>query len=151
MANHYHESWAVINEVLRPSVEVESLERALKPITAHVSAVVPAVDEKTKQRSATVVDYDSYRRRLKEKEVARDAAEAEKANLDAQGKPFKSTDAIRQEVTPPLIARARLSMDGVGYQVRGQSRHSREPSIRPDGGTQSAAEGGGRDERCSDD
>ena len=94
-----NDSWNVIDEVLRPSTDVVSLERALKPISQHVSTVVPEVDEAAKQRENTVVDYDSYRRRLKTKETERDAAEAERVRLESEGKPSKSTDAIKAEVT----------------------------------------------------
>jgi hypothetical protein len=88
-AQGYHEGWAVINEVYRISSEVGTLEKALKPVSAHVSKMAPEVDADVKQRMETVVDYDSFRRRLKSKESERDAAETERANLEAQGKPFK--------------------------------------------------------------
>jgi hypothetical protein len=93
-----NDAWKVIDEVYRPSTDVACLERALKPISLHVSAIVPDVETLVKAREETVVDYDSYRRRLKAKEGERDAAEAERINAEAQGKASKSTDAIKSEV-----------------------------------------------------
>ena len=93
-----NDSWNVIDEVLKPSIDVVALERALKPISQHVATMVPEIEDATKKRDNIVVDYDSYRRRLKAKEAERDAAEAERAKLESEGKPSKSTDAIKAEV-----------------------------------------------------
>lgn len=126
IAQQFHEAWAVINEVYRSAAEVECLEKALKPVSNHVTVVVPEMDEASKKRAETVVDYDSYRRRLKTKEAERDTAEAERANLEAQGKPSKSTDGVKAEVTKyeAKVANAESALADQTSQMRVRLREA---------------------------
>lgn len=87
-----------MNDVYRASVDAECLEKCLKPMSAFVKVTLPEINAMERRRGEMVIDYDAHRRRLKAKQVERDAAEAERKNLEAQGKPSKSTDAINAEV-----------------------------------------------------
>lgn len=77
----YKEKWNVINEVLRSSTAMVCSEQALEPLRAAVTRMGSEVDALCKERETRLKDYDSYRRRLKEKE-------AKKESLEVQNTPF---------------------------------------------------------------
>ncbi len=50
-------------------------EQALEPLRAAVTKMSPEVDALCKERETRLKDYDSYRRRLKEKEAKKETLE----------------------------------------------------------------------------
>lgn len=73
----YKECMKTTHDVVRSSAAMVVVERALEPMRAAVTKMAPEVDKSVKEREALVMDYDSYRRRLKDLERKRDDAEAQ--------------------------------------------------------------------------
>lgn len=91
-AKTFGDKWTMIHEVIRPSVEMLCLDKALKPVSLALSLILPDIDASVKAREDKVTDYDSCKRRMKNLEEKRDAAVADKYNALAAGKQAKSTD-----------------------------------------------------------
>lgn len=79
VADQYKEKMEVLQNVIRSSASTVCSEHALDPLRACIARVVPEVEALKVEREVKVTDYDSYRRRLKEKET-------KKEQLDAAGK-----------------------------------------------------------------
>ena len=71
-ADLYVQRVGAIHNVLRSSVSTVSVEEALDPLKAAVTAVAPEVERTVKERNTQQKDYDSYKRRLKALEAKRD-------------------------------------------------------------------------------
>jgi len=78
-AEQYKIRMDLIQNVLRSSASTVTSEHALDPLKAAISTVTPEVHALKAERAIKVTDYDSYRRRLAEKE-------AKKQSLEAAGK-----------------------------------------------------------------
>ena len=61
----YKEAWDDIHTQLRSSIQVVQSDYGLEPVRTCVQQLRPEYDSAAKTRAQTVVDYDSYRRRLK--------------------------------------------------------------------------------------
>jgi len=79
VAPDYKSKMDVLANVLRSSVSTVSSEHALDPLRACIAKVSPEIEALKAERNIKLTDYDSYRRRLKEKE-------AKKEQLEAAGK-----------------------------------------------------------------
>ena len=64
----FEEKIALINSVIRTSVNSVNYELGLDPLRVHVTKVGKEISTLKKERNIKLTDYDSYRRRLKEKE-----------------------------------------------------------------------------------
>lgn len=78
-AEQYKIRMDLIQNVLRSSASTVTSEHALDPLKAAISTVTPEIHALKAERAIKVTDYDSYRRRLAEKE-------AKKQSLEAAGK-----------------------------------------------------------------
>lgn len=78
-AEQYKIRMDLIQNVLRSSASTVTSEHALDPLKAAISTFTPEIHALKAERAIKVTDYDSYRRRLAEKE-------AKKQNLEAAGK-----------------------------------------------------------------
>lgn len=72
VAYGYKDKWTAINDVLRSSTAMVASENALEPLKSAVTKMSPEINALCKERDIRVTDYDSYRRRLKEKEKKKD-------------------------------------------------------------------------------
>jgi hypothetical protein len=68
VADQYKAKMDLIQNILRSSTSTVCSEHALDPLRAAIGKLQPEIDALTKERAIKVTDYDSYRRRLKEKE-----------------------------------------------------------------------------------
>ena len=64
-ASLYKEAWEDIHTQIRSSIQVVQNDHGLEPVRTCVQQLRPEYDSAAKSRAETVVDYDSYRRRLK--------------------------------------------------------------------------------------
>lgn len=71
----FKDKWNTINEVLRSSTAMVCSEQALEPLRSAVTKMGPEIDALCKERETRLKDYDSYRRRLKEKETKKETLE----------------------------------------------------------------------------
>jgi hypothetical protein len=71
----FKDKWNTINEVLRSSTAMVCSEQALEPLRSAVTKMGPEIDALCKERETRLKDYDSYRRRLKEKETKKESLE----------------------------------------------------------------------------
>lgn len=74
-AQLYAEKMALIQNVLRSSTSTVCAEHGMDPLKAFVTRLAPEIEALCKERNTKLTDYDSYRRRLKEKEAKRDSLE----------------------------------------------------------------------------
>lgn len=79
VAEQYKIKMDLIQNVLRSSSSTVCSEHALDPLRAAIAKVVPEIHALKSERAIKVTDYDSYRRRLNEKET-------KKQNLESTGK-----------------------------------------------------------------
>lgn len=64
-ASAYKDAWDDIHTQIRSSIQAVQNDHGLEPIRACVQQLRPEYDSAVKVRTESVVDYDSYRRRLK--------------------------------------------------------------------------------------
>ncbi len=64
-AEAYKQAWNNIHNVIRSSVAMVSSEISLEPLRSAVTQMQPEIDAECKERCTKLVDFDSYRRRLK--------------------------------------------------------------------------------------
>ncbi len=74
-AREFKNKWEVLHEVYRSSAAMVCLEDGLEPMKHTITEVGPSVEAERRERNTRLVDYDSYRRRLKATEAKRDAIE----------------------------------------------------------------------------
>jgi hypothetical protein len=72
VADNYKEKMEVLQNVIRSSASTVCSEHALDPLRACIARVVPEVEQLKSEREVKLTDYDSYRRRLKEKETKKE-------------------------------------------------------------------------------
>lgn len=72
VAEQYKTKMDLLQNVLRSSASTVASEMALDPLRAVIASVNPEVQALTREREVKVTDYDSYRRRLKEKETKKE-------------------------------------------------------------------------------
>jgi hypothetical protein len=72
VADNYREKMEVLQNVIRSSASTVCSEHALDPLRACIARVVPEVEQLKSEREVKLTDYDSYRRRLKEKETKKE-------------------------------------------------------------------------------
>ncbi|KAJ1418199.1 hypothetical protein B484DRAFT_453752 [Ochromonadaceae sp. CCMP2298] len=92
LAEAYREKMDLVQNVLRSSTSTVCAERALDPLRAAVLQLNPEVLALQKERDMKLTDYDSFRRRLKEKEAKKEAIEAAAHN---KGMPIPPTEMDR--------------------------------------------------------
>ena len=68
VAEQYNAKVDLIQNILRSSASTVCSEHALDPLRAAIARMNPEIDALCKERDIKLTDYDSYRRRLKEKE-----------------------------------------------------------------------------------
>eukprot|EP01031_Cornospumella_fuschlensis_P028539 gene28539-34450_t len=78
-AEKYKEAMKEIHTIYRSSSALTCLERAIDPLREAIANITPNVDSLVKERNTQVIDYDSYRRRLK-------GLREKYEQLEAQGK-----------------------------------------------------------------
>ncbi len=61
----YKQKMERIQNVYRSSCALINLEKGLEPLREAIARITPEIDSMIKERNRQVVDYDSYRRRLK--------------------------------------------------------------------------------------
>lgn len=59
------ESAEYVHNVVRSSCALSMVENALDPLKESIATITPEIDGLVKDRNAQVIDYDSYRRRVK--------------------------------------------------------------------------------------
>ena len=74
-AEKYAQIMSSIHNVVRSSSSTICCELAIDPLRAMVTKVGPEVHAMKKERNTKLTDYDSFRRRLKEKEDKKIALE----------------------------------------------------------------------------
>ena len=72
VADQYKAKMDLIQNVLRSSSSTVCSEHALDPLRAAIAKMAPEIDALSKERNIKLTDYDSYRRRLKEKETKKE-------------------------------------------------------------------------------
>lgn len=72
VADNYKATMDILQNVIRSSASTVCSEQALDPLRAHIARVVPEIEALKAEREVKVTDYDSYRRRLKEKEAKKE-------------------------------------------------------------------------------
>jgi amphiphysin len=73
------ESAEYIHNVVRSSCALTVVENALDPLRDAIATITPEIDGLVKDRNAQIIDYDSYRRRVK-------TIREKKEGMEAQGK-----------------------------------------------------------------
>ncbi len=73
------ESAEYIHNVVRSSCALTVVENALDPVREAISTITPEIEGLVKDRNAQVIDYDSYRRRVK-------TIREKKESMESQGK-----------------------------------------------------------------
>eukprot|EP00349_Pseudokeronopsis_sp_Brazil_P006004 CAMPEP_0202968046 /NCGR_PEP_ID=MMETSP1396-20130829/13158_1 /ASSEMBLY_ACC=CAM_ASM_000872 /TAXON_ID= /ORGANISM="Pseudokeronopsis sp., Strain Brazil" /LENGTH=448 /DNA_ID=CAMNT_0049693869 /DNA_START=1 /DNA_END=1347 /DNA_ORIENTATION=+ len=68
-----------VQNVVRSSCALTVVENALEPLKDAIAVITPEIDGLVKDRNAQVIDYDSYRRRVK-------TIREKKESMEAQGK-----------------------------------------------------------------
>lgn len=71
----YKEKMHRLHHVYRSSTSLVNLEQALEPLRQTIASVGPEIDTLSKDRTTALIDYDSYRRRLKNFKDKRDQLE----------------------------------------------------------------------------
>jgi hypothetical protein len=61
----YKEKMASIHTVYRSSCALVAVDNALEPVKDAIAKITPEIDYMTKERNTQLIDYDSYRRRVK--------------------------------------------------------------------------------------
>mmetsp|Transcript_25609 Transcript_25609/g.42735 ORF Transcript_25609/g.42735 Transcript_25609/m.42735 type:complete len:266 (+) Transcript_25609:99-896(+) len=96
VAQDYGYKMDLLQNTIRSSASTVCCERALDPLRGAVTQLGPDMEELCKEREIKLTDYDSFRRRLKEKEVKKEtlennnkgtaahAAELEKAQIEIE-------------------------------------------------------------------
>lgn len=64
-ARTFGEKWVTIHEVLRPSMEMICLDKALKPVSLALSLILPDIDNSVKGREDKLTDFDSCKHRMR--------------------------------------------------------------------------------------
>jgi hypothetical protein len=64
-AQRYREVMYEIHNIYRSSSALTALERSIDPLREAIARMGPTIEGKAKERSTQLIDYDSYRRRLK--------------------------------------------------------------------------------------
>lgn len=77
-ADNYNKKMELIQNVLRSSASTVCSEQALDPLRTAIATFHPEIEALKKERELKVTDYDSFRRRLKEKEAKREQIEVSK-------------------------------------------------------------------------
>jgi len=72
----YKKCWDAI-QVIEETCQGVNVEQGLQPVTNAINDITPAIELNNKTRTTLVIDYDSYRRRLKGLEQAYDVAKAQ--------------------------------------------------------------------------
>lgn len=83
VADNYKAKMELLQNVLRSSASTVCSEQALDPLRACIARIVPEVEALKSEREVKVTDYDSYRRRLKEKETKKEQLEVRLAGIVA--------------------------------------------------------------------
>eukprot|EP01040_Poterioochromonas_malhamensis_P006424 gene6424-6920_t len=64
-AVRYKEKMDLIHNVYRSSCAVIALEKGLEPLKDAIAKITPEIESMVKERNTQLIDYDSYRRRVK--------------------------------------------------------------------------------------
>lgn len=72
VADQYKEKMELLQNVLRSSASTVCSEHGLDPLRACIAKVSPEVESLKAERNIKLTDYDSYKRRLKEKETKKE-------------------------------------------------------------------------------
>lgn len=72
----YKKCWDAI-QLIEETCQAINTDQGLQPVINTINDISPAVESNTKTRTTLVIDYDSYRRRLKGLEQAYDVAKAQ--------------------------------------------------------------------------
>lgn len=80
-AGNYCDSIKAINKVTRSTANLVLTDKAIEPIRAATTVMKEELDSLIKERQLKVTDYDSYRRRLTEKEAKYAALVVRKHNI----------------------------------------------------------------------
>lgn len=72
VADQYKAKMDLLQNVLRSSASTVCSEQALDPLRACIAKITPEIEALKVERNIKVTDYDSYRRRLKEKETKKE-------------------------------------------------------------------------------
>lgn len=75
----YRACWERIHDVYRSSSAAVCDEQGLQPLKQAVTKIAPDIDATRKERDEKLIDYDSYKRRLRN-------LQSKKADFEAQGK-----------------------------------------------------------------
>lgn len=79
VAEQYKVKMDLLQNVLRSSASTVASEMALDPLRAVIASISPEVDALRRERDVKLTDYDSYRRRLKEKETKKEQLDVSNA------------------------------------------------------------------------
>lgn len=61
----YRDQMEMIHNVYRSSCALIAVEKALDPLREAIAKITPEIDSMVKERNTQLIDYDSYKRRLK--------------------------------------------------------------------------------------
>jgi len=103
VAEQYNEKMDLIQNILRSSASTVCSEHALDPLRAAIARMNPEIDALCKERDIKLTDYDSYRRRLKEKETKKEQLAATgKAETPAAAEIQADIDKFHRKVAAGL-------------------------------------------------
>lgn len=74
-ATAYKQKWDSIHNIIRSSTSSVLMDHAVEPLKAAVTQMGPDIEELCKERNKHVLDFDSFRRRLKALEAKREDLE----------------------------------------------------------------------------
>ena len=103
------ESAEYIHNVVRSSCALSVVENALDPLRDAIATITPEIDGLVKDRNAQVIDYDSYRRRVK-------TIREKKEGMETQGKTGTPAYAETQQELAKFEGKEQVAKEGYEFK-----------------------------------